>query len=125
MTYKRQDVKPIDSLTLEHILPKNTQNWDQNEFFKNYPRSDMKMDDFVERLGNFTLLHDAVNKKLQNATFKIKKNGSNDKPGYVKSKLNINKQTVCNYDEWTALVIEEREKELAKHASVVWDLDML
>ena len=120
---KDSDVKPIDSLTLEHILPKNSDKWDKNEFFIDYEKSSLKMDEFVGHLGNLTLLKDVVNKKLQNETFSVKKGNCGDKKtGYCASDLEINRQTVCNHDKWTAKIIEDRSNLLAEHAYKIWDL---
>lgn len=120
---KGSDVKPIDSLTLEHILPKNSDKWDKNEFFVDYKKPSLKIDDFVGHLGNLTLLKDVVNKKLQNETFLVKKGNYRDKKtGYCASDLEINRQTVCNHDKWTAKIIEDRSNLLAEHAYKIWDL---
>lgn len=120
---KDSDVKPIDSLTLEHILPKNSDKWDKNEFFIDYKKSSLKMDEFVGHLGNLTLLKDVVNKKLQNETFLRKKGDCRGKKtGYCASNLEINRQTVCNHDKWTAKIIEDRSNLLAEYAYKIWDL---
>ena len=110
------DVRPIDSVTVEHILPKNLSKWDQKAFFKGYPKSNAKMVDFVNHLGNLTLLNEIVNKKIQNDQFPSKKGA------YRKSNLDINKKTVCNHTEWTARIIERRANQFAKHASKIWNL---
>ncbi len=117
----RHDVGSIDSLTLEPILPKNTSKWDRKKFLKDY-RGNLKMNEFVSHLGNLTLLKD-VDKELQNEKFTTKKGQyKGNKTGYYASNLEINKQTVCNYDQWTALIIEERAKILAEYACEIWDL---
>ena len=122
---KYNDVHPIDALTLEHILPKHNKKWNNTEFFKNYSsgayKDDVRMDDFVPHLGNLTLLNGTVNEKLQNDTFLVKKD-TDDNTGYSKSNLEINKQTVCIYDKWTANTIEDRAQLLAKYASEIWNL---
>ena len=120
---KDSDVRPIDSLTLEHILPKNSGKWDRNEFFVDSEKPGLKIDEFVNHLGNLTLLKDIVNKQLQNETFSIKKgNCRGKKTGYCASDLEINRQTVCNHDKWTAKIIEDRANLLAEHAYKIWDL---
>ena len=111
------DVAPVDSLTLEHILPKNTNKWKQKAFFDDSERPDRKMDDFINRLGNLTLLNDSVNKEIQNDPF------PNKKRKYRKSNLDINKETVCKYNKWTARTIKDREDIFADHASEIWNLD--
>lgn len=118
------DVKPIDPLTLEHILPKNTSKWDPSKFFEDYPESGLRMDDFVTHLGNLTLLKDEINKKLQNEVFAVKKGEyKGTRTGYCASNLEINKQTVCNHNKWTAEIIEDRANLLATHAHEIWNLN--
>lgn len=111
------DVAPLDSLTLEHILPKSTSKWKQKAFFDGSERPDRKMDDFISRLGNLTLLNENVNKEIQNGQF------PNKKKKYRESNLDINKKTVCRYNKWTARAIKHRENVLADHASEIWNLD--
>ena len=113
---KHSDVRPLESLTLEHILPQKPSRWDRSEFFKDSLTPNADINDFINHLGNLTLLNQAVNKKIQNEVFPIKKTE------YVNSRLAINKQTVCNYDKWTANVIEERAKIFADKAYRIWDL---
>ena len=111
------DVRPIDSLTLEHILPKNYKYWEEKEFFAGYENPDGKdMGEFVDRLGNLTLLKQAINSKSQNHIF------SDKKQEYKLSGLEINKQTVCNQDEWTAEIIKQREEEFVEYAKEIWKL---
>ena len=123
---KYADVRPIDSLTLEHILPKKIgKEWIKEKFFQNYP-TDKKMEDFIGHLGNLTLLKDTLNSKLQNESFQHKKRSTDDngrEVGYETSLLEINRQTVCNHHEWTARVIEERGKSFEHHADQIWTLD--
>lgn len=121
---KYDDVKPIDNLTLEHILPKSLENWNEAKFFEEYEGS-KRIEDFTVRMGNLTLLKNAINKKMQNSTFEVKKDlkdKNGDLIGYSNSKLAINKRTVCNHDKWTANIIEDREKEFAKYADKIWNL---
>ena len=118
------DVKPIDNLTWEHILPQNHSQWDKDEFLAGYD-GDAKIEEFKGRLGNLTLLQKAVNVKSRNLPFPLKKNQKDPdgtQIGYLGSKLEINKQTVCNHDEWTANIIEQREKDFAEYASEIWNL---
>lgn len=118
------DVKPIDDLTLEHILPTQHKKWDGSKFFEGHEGSGNK-DEFVGRLGNLTLLKLAINSKMKNGTFFEKKNAK-DKfgalVGYNSSRLDINRKTVCNRDEWTADTIIEREKLFRDFAGKIWIL---
>ena len=121
------DVRPIENLTLEHILPQNHTSWDRNSFFSNYSGEKNNMDEFVGRLGNMTLLKKSLNSKVKNYTFEHKK-GQKDKKdgrdiGYNSSELKINKKTVCNHDVWTANIIEKRESDFLDFAKIIWNLD--
>ena len=119
------DVKPIDGLTLEHILPQDNKEWEEDKFFKDYPGPEYDKNEFVVRLGNLTLLKSAINSKMKNRTFFEKKNATNKdgvQVGYNSSKLAINKETVCNKDEWTANTIIEREKLFKEYADKIWHL---
>ena len=113
---KNTGVKPIDNLTLEHILPKK-KNWNQDSFFKGYHGSNKKIGDFVDYLGNLTLLNDAINSSIKNKTF------SGKKYAYEESQLTINQYTVCNHREWTANIIEKRGELFAEYADKIWNLD--
>ena len=118
------DVKPIDDLTWERVLPQNHDQWDKDTFFAGY-EGEPKIEEFKDRLGNLTLLQKAVNVNSRNLPFSLKKNRKDPdgaQVGYLGSKLEINKQTVCNHDEWTANIIEQREKDFAKYASKIWNL---
>ena len=119
LSSQKDDVRPIDNLTLEHILPKNIEKWEDKELeFLEDVKSDAKMEDYILRLGNLTLLKDAINAGIKNSTFKEKM-----KEGYKKSQLKINKKTVCKYSEWTAKIIDEREKKFLGYADKIWNLD--
>lgn len=127
---KYDDVKPIDGLTLEHILPRNySKSWNREEFFSDSRyTTEQDMGRFVHRLGNMTLLKDAINSKLRDSTFRDKKHSidkeTGDHDGYLASKLAINQNTVCNVETWSSFVIEDREKYFAKLADDIWSLDL-
>ena len=62
------DVRPIDDLTLEHILPKkHTETWPEKDFLHD---KQLRMDEFVGRLGNLTLL--TLTKNIANKKSEIK-----------------------------------------------------
>ncbi len=123
---KYDDVKPISDLTLEHILPQKHDNgsWDIHKFF-DHGGSKAEMENFVTRLGNMTLLHQAINKTLQNKSFIDKldaKDENGNYIGYRASSLEINERLFA-YEEWTANRIEEREIWFAERAEDIWKLD--
>lgn len=126
---KHEDVKPIDDLTLEHILPQEGKKWNRDEFFKDIDNDEYNVDNmqaWALTLGNMTLLKKSINARLSNLTFKKKrdlKDKNGEFIGYMGSGLHINKKTVCNHDEWTAKIILEREEEFARYADEIWKLD--
>ena len=109
------DVRPIDNLTLEHILPQKNQDWSAKEFFGSSHDSD-KIDAYVDNLGNMTLLKNDTNVSAGNKPFEEKKKI------YETSRLSINKKTVIIYDKWTKQVIDNRRKQFADYADEIWDL---
>ena len=120
------DLRPVDDITLEHILPKKyDKEWNKDGFFDGYTgslthRHKKDMEIFVHKIGNMTLLKGIDNSALQNKDFPTKKNHLVN--GYTRSDLNITKQTVVNNDKWTATIIEQRQKEFREKAKEVWAL---
>ena len=120
------DVRPIEGLTLEHILPQKTREWNKKEFFEGYNKTDKKIDEFVPYLGNMTLLKHAINTKIKNFPFKDKKcniDSDGKRAGYLASQLKINTKTVWNHDQWNAKIIEARGSKFAEYADKIWNLD--
>lgn len=109
------DVKPIDDLTLEHILPqKYKEKWPESDFLVD---TETNMESFVGMLGNLTLLTDSKNTINRNNTFNEKKEI------YKELKLDINIQTVAIYDKWTSKIIEKRNAKFCEYADKIWSLD--
>ena len=116
---KYDDVRPIDNLTLEHILPEKFE-----KHWSKFPSGDKKTEEYVNRLGNLTLLHEAINSTIRNSSFLVKRDYTHDgnDMGYKASKLKINEETVCNQTEWTPDVISNREKLFVDYADKIWNL---
>lgn len=94
--------------TIEHILPENAkEEWEQF-FSKNV------MENYVFRLGNYTLLEEGKNRDIGNKTFDIKKEIY--KESAFKSTNSI------NYPEWNASNLDKRQTELAKIATTIWKI---
>ena len=111
------DVKAIDNLTLEHILPRNhSAHWNENKFFEGDSNNE-RIHDYVGRLGNLTLLNKKVNPSIRDKIFVEKKHA------YENSKLTINEETVCNETSWTAATIRRREDLFMKLADKIWSFD--
>ena len=125
MSNPHTGVKPLDNLTLEHILPKKPDGWEKAKFFGGN-ESDKTFTDYVDRLGNLTLLELPPNAILKNKTFEKKKDFIKDgkQVGFIGSELMLNKTTVANKDEWTERIILEREKYFLGLAAKAWQLDI-
>jgi len=97
--------------TLEHIMPKTRSGeWskaatDEEEYLE-----------YVNRLGNLTLIEREMNKAAANAPFQKKKSDA-----YSHSELEITKE-LCRYDRWTVDQILTRQAGLAKSAAQIWSL---
>ena len=118
-------VKPIENLTLEHILPKKPEGWSEEKFFGGANTGKI-FGDYVDRLGNLTLLELPPNATLKNKTFAdkkdfISKNGV--QVGYLGSRLPINEKTVTPNNDWTEDAIAKRESEFLGMAKKIWVLD--
>ena len=72
--------------------------------------------DFVNRIGNFTLLAQKLNIKASNDPFE------NKLIHYKKSSLRVTTEIVENYPEFKFVQVEERSKELAEKAIEIWTL---
>jgi hypothetical protein len=97
---------PIESTTLEHILPQEPEKWGLNG-------KDEEVDVLIHRLGNLTLLTNADNSRIQNSPFTEKKDV------YLAEKLKINSQVVSS-ETWGKAEIIERQKFLSEHIVELW-----
>lgn len=97
-------------VTIEHILPQSPQNgWEQ--FF---PVKDQE--DYEERLANYCMLEDSLQKKTGNELFADKK------PSLGQSAYQLT-QSLADLAEWTPQTLDLRQKEWAKKAVQIWRLD--
>jgi uncharacterized protein with ParB-like and HNH nuclease domain len=100
-----------EAISLEHIMPKNP----GKEWVNAVPVGD-DPDEWIEAIGNLTLLEKPVNRGIGSKDFKTKK-----AKGYSSSKLALN-AAVAKKNEWTSKEIDERSKTLAEVAKKVWEL---
>ena len=103
------DHQPEDATsTIEHILPENPgSNWD-----KNFPYE--IQEDYIYRLGNYTLLEASINTKLDNNmpfSEKLIK--------YITSKYKLSNQE-CNFNDFTPSEISFRQNKMARIAKSIW-----
>ena len=96
------------NFTIEHILPeKFDESW--NEEFNS------EAENFVYRLGNYTLLESKKNNQCANKTFAEKTNIYQDSQ-YQLTKNNL------QYDEWNTTALNQYQKQLAKYAKTIWKI---
>lgn len=98
---------------LEHIMPKKP----RGEWSKLKQNDPDNYEEFVDRIGNLTLLQDKLNQGACNKDFKMKK-----KEYYSKSRLKINKDTLTKYNDWNYKTIGERQKEIYKLIKDIWNV---
>lgn len=111
---------PKPNSELEHILPKNHQKWEWSESaFLGKKPNDTDIDKYKNRLGNLTLLSAKWNQRMSAKRFE---NKLNEQEGYKNSDMELNKQYLNHYDDWTADHLEERETRLCELALETWSL---
>lgn len=99
-----------DTLTVEHILPKKP-----NKDWPTKMRKDAFLKEWVNRIGNVTILTEPMNREAQSNSFTFKKSI------YSQSSYSISKD-ICEYTDWDDEKISERQSDLSAIASKVWNL---
>lgn len=105
----QKDYQPEEAVaTIEHILPENPGSiWDE------YFPVDIQ-EDYIYRLGNYSLLEASVNNKLDNNMPFIDKLEK-----YKTSNYRLSNE-YCNYEKFTAKEISLRQDKMAKIAKGIW-----
>lgn len=99
--------------TVEHILPQSNQHWNSWKAFEGHdPR------DWINRIGNLTLLTKTDNKPTRNFNRSFEKK----KAIFRESSLSITSR-LAEYDDWTPESIEKRQRYMVKRAVEVWRFD--
>lgn len=106
------DYLKYTKINIEHILPQDPHEW---SFTKN------EIKDYVNILGNLTLIDRQINGAMQNKKLKDKL------PEFNNSKLTINKELIEKFKNmnyiWGEKEIREYQKQLAEYAyDVVWKI---
>lgn len=97
-------------LSVEHILPQNpTEEWIQ-EFHG------VDIENYIYRIGNFTLLEINKNRDAERKSFEEKKNI------YKTSNYKLSNQTITS-ENWIPKSVIDRQKELATRALTVWKIN--
>lgn len=94
---------------IEHIMPQKP----DGEWKDLFDKDDSEYKDYLNRLGNLTILQDKKNIRARNKDFKIKKEY------YLQSRLLITKN-IANYDNWTYNTIMERQEYLFEESKEFW-----
>lgn len=104
-----KDYQPEEAnATIEHILPENPgSTWDEN-----FPTA--IQEDYIYRLGNYTLLEANINNKLDNNMPFIQKLEK-----YKISSYKLSNE-YCNYEKFTPKEIALRQDKIAKIAKSIW-----
>lgn len=97
-----------NTATIEHILPENAKVEWEAFFPKNV------MENYVFRIGNYTLLEEGKNKGIGNALY------SDKLPVFSTSSFAMTKD--INFPEWTANNLDKRQVNLAKIATAIWKI---
>ena len=98
--------------SLEHVLPENPEDsWEH--------LTDDEIDQYVYRLGNFTILESSVNHLIGNKSFQEKR------AALASSDFKITKQITDNYSDWTPDNIAKRQRWMASQATSIWRIDQL
>lgn len=107
------------SITIEHVLPKNP----DKSWATVYDLDNKEHKDYVNRIGNLTLLSRKINPKLGNKSFEEK---ATNKEGYENSEMKLTQQLVKDYYpkyiKWDKNAVEQRQKDLAKVAVKIWQI---
>ena len=106
-------IEPIltgKNLTIEHILPERP-NDDWAEQFQN-----VDAQDYIYRLGNFTLLESSKNRDADRKPFEEKQEI------YATSNYKLSKEQT-DFEKWNVASISDRQKDMANKASSVWRIN--
>ena len=94
--------------TIEHILPENSGSvWETN-----FPPEDQP--DYINRIGNFTLLEASINHKLHN-----EKSFDEKLEFYKKSAFKITNDHLL-FTEWSPETLNQRQRKMATWAKGIW-----
>ena len=93
-----------NKIHIEHIMPESIGKWRISKDIHS---------EYLNRLGNLTLMGNEYNKEIQNYLFDEKKKV------YKKSKIKITND-LLKYQEWNEIQIQERQNEFAEQACLIW-----
>lgn len=106
---------------LEHIIPQTIDTKKSLKEFGDWIKylgkdALSKHEQYVDRIGNYTLLGQILNIKASNNPFRAKKKE------YKKSNIYLTKQIAENYSGFRFKQVEQRSKDFAKKATKIWNI---
>ena len=107
--YRNEISSESDLYTIEHILPESA-----DETWGDFNQEEINRS--VYRIGNLTLLEKKLNKDAGTLNYSDKKNF------FMQSNCQITSSIPENYDTWNENKVSARQKELAKDAKSIWQI---
>ena len=106
--------------SLEHLMPKK---WKNNWAPTGSDVLDEERDNILLTLGNLAIIPQTLNVKIRDASWNIKKNGSDKKPGLIKCASGLyTLQDVLEKNEWNESEIKNRAKWMSEQAKKIWTI---
>ena len=103
---------PPSDVSIEHILPENpAAHWPQFD--------DATASSEVYRLGNMTLLEEAINREIGNRPYVTKR------PAFQNSNFTTTQNISSDYEDWNINSINRRQLAMARIASGIWRVNQL
>nr|HET6904454.1 HNH endonuclease family protein [Ktedonobacteraceae bacterium] len=106
-----------ETISVEHVLPQRPS--PESKWVEMFPTKEIRQQ-YVHRLGNLVLLSRGKNMKAENYDFDVKKET------YFRTKDGISSfvltSQVLRHDNWTPLVIEQRQNESISALKRIWRL---
>ena len=94
---------------IEHIMPQTP----KGEWLELYEKDSIEYNDYLNRIGNLTILQDKKNIKARNKDF------SEKKPFYSNSRLRIT-LSLIDYETWNYSTISKRQEDLFEIVREIW-----
>ncbi|WP_022935206.1 DUF262 domain-containing protein [Mesomycoplasma moatsii] len=110
-----KNTSKYSKISIEHILPQNYEKW----ILEDSDLNEYEIDNYVNSLGNLTILPGKLNNELKNSIFKIKKNKLLEKGTFIINNY-LNKK-----EYWDINSIEERMKWLVNIINKIYNLDSI
>ncbi|WP_331706685.1 DUF262 domain-containing protein [Mycoplasmopsis agalactiae] len=112
-----ENINQVDMRTIEHIMPQNLSEW-KNDL--DYKEEDLNQwhSKCKDQIGNLIHLNNKQNIKISNKSFKHKVNEVYKKSSSIlvtaKGLEKYGLKNICEYDQWTFEIIEERTQKLGE-----------